>query len=298
LLFAAEDGMKRLLIPFLLVVGCSGSIQDPVSYFKVETPRPFGYVIGDEIPQRIILETREDIALQPGSLPAEGPINRWLNLNEIAVKKTGPHYEIDLRYQVFYAPLEVKMLTIPGFNVLFKQGGETLSHAVPAWSFTLSPLRELAVRKEGKSEYMRPDAAPSRLPNTRPLYGLGLSLLAMLAIGICLGYLYGCFPKLARRTVFKRALRELKKLTNADMEQALGIVHRALNGLNRQPLFHNQLHRFYRRYPEYRRLAPELEWFFNYSNRYFFTSGARVIDYDLERLMNLCEQCRQIERGG
>jgi len=290
--------MKRLWIPLFLLSGCSGSMPDPVSYFKVETPRPFGYVLGDEIPQRIILETREDMVLQPGSLPVKGALNRWLNLNEARVTKTGRHYEIDLRYQVFYAPLEVKMLTVPGFNVLFTQGGETLSQAVPPWSFTVSPLRELAVRKGEQGEYMRPDATPSLLPNNRNLYGLGLSLLAALSIGLYLGYLYGCFPKLARRNVFKRALRELKKLTRADMEQALRIVHQALNRLNKQPLFHNQLPRFYRRHPEYRRLDPELAWFFNYSNRYFFSGGLTVIDYDLERLKNLCERCRQIERGG
>jgi mxaA protein len=290
--------MKRLWIPLFLLSGCSGPAPGPVSYFKVETPRPFGYVIGDEIPQRIVLETREDIALQAFSLPAKGPLNRWLNLNEISITKTGRHYEIDLRYQVFYAPLEVKMLTIPGFEVLFTQSGRTLSHAVPAWSFTISPLRELAVRKGEKGEYMRPDAAPSLLPPDRNLYGLGLSLLAVLSIGLYLGYLYGCFPALTRRTLFKRALRELKKLTKADMGQALGIVHQALNRLNGHPLFHNQLHRFYRRHPEYRRLDPELAWFFNYSNRYFFSGGLTVIDYDLERLTNLCERCRQIERGG
>ena len=139
--------MKTVLILVLSLIGCSGSIDEPVSYFNVETPRPFGYVNGDEISQRIIIETRSGITLQTGSLPAKGPINRWLNLNQITVKQSGQRYQIDLRYQVFYAPLEVKVLTLPGFTVQLSQGEKSVGKSIPAWSFTLSPLRELVVRQ-------------------------------------------------------------------------------------------------------------------------------------------------------
>jgi len=80
--------MRIPLIMVLLLLGCSGSIDEPVSYFTVETPRPFGYVNGDEIPLRIVLETRSGISLQAGSLPAKGQINRWLNLNQVTVNQT------------------------------------------------------------------------------------------------------------------------------------------------------------------------------------------------------------------
>ncbi len=79
--------MRILLILVLSLLGCSGSIDEPVSYFNVETPRPFGYFNGDEIPQRIVLETRSGISLQAGSLPSKGQINRWLNLNQVTVKQ-------------------------------------------------------------------------------------------------------------------------------------------------------------------------------------------------------------------
>ncbi len=289
--------MRRLLIPLLILSGCSGSENKPVTYFKVETPRPFGYVIGDEIPQRIIIETREGITLQTGSLPAKGQINRWLNLNQATVKNTGQHYEIDLRYQVFYAPLEVKLLTIPGFNLRLVQGEQVLSQIVPDWSFNISPLRELAVRKGENGEYMRPDAAPSLLTNVPGDYGLAISLISTVLIGTYLGFLYGCFPKLSRRTLFKQALRKIEGLSKTDMEQALTIVHHALNNLNRRPVFQNQLGRFYRRHPQYRPLSAELEWFFGYSNRYFFTGGIMVAGQDLEKLKDLCKQCRKIERS-
>ena len=289
--------MRILLIMLLLLLGCSGSIDEPVSYFNVETPRPFGYVNGDEIPQRIVLETRSGISLQAGSLPAKGQINRWLNLNQVTVKQTGQRYEIDLRYQVFYAPLEVKSLTLPGFTLLLSQGEKSVGKNVPAWSFTLSPLRELVARQTEQGEYMCPDSPPPLLANTQALYGLATSLTVAALIAAYLGYLYGCFPNRLRRTLFKQALRKLAGLSKADMAQALSIVHHTLNSLNGQPLFSNRLSEFYRRNPQYRQISAQLSWFFNYSNRYFFSGGMIVVQQDLQQIKDLCEQCRKIERG-
>jgi len=289
--------MRILLIMVLSLLGCSGSIDEPVSYFNVETPRPFGYVNGDEIPQRIVLETRSGISLQPGSLPAKGQINRWLNLNQVTVKQSGQRYQIDLLYQVFYAPLEVKSLTLPGFTVQLSQGEKSISQSVPAWTFTLSPLRELVARQSEQGEYLRPDSPPPLLTDTQALYSLAAGLSVAVLIAVYLAYLYGCFSGMSRRTVFKRALRKLAGLSKADIEQALTVVHHALNSLNGQPLFLNRLGEFYRRNPEYLQINSQLAWFFNYSNRYFFSDGMIAVAQDFQQLKDLCEQCRKIERG-
>jgi mxaA protein len=289
--------MRILLIMMLSLLGCSSSIDEPVSYFNVETPRPFGYVNGDEIPQRIIIETRSGITLQTGGLPAKGQINRWLNLNQVTVKQSGQRYQIDLRYQVFYAPLEVKSLTLPGFTVQLSQGEKTVGKNIPAWTFTLSPLRELVARQTEQGEYMRPDSPPSLLANTQALRGLAASLTAAALIAAYLGYLYGCFPNRLRRALFKQALRKLAGLSKTDMGQALTLVHQALNNLNGHPLFSNRLSDFYRRNPRYQQISTQLEWFFSYSNRYFFSAGMIVVAQDLQQLKDLCERCRKIERG-
>ena len=97
--------------------------------------------------------------------------------------------------------------------------------------------------------------------------------------------------------MFKRALRKLTGLSKADMEQALTLVHQALNSLNGQPLFSNRLNDFYRRNPQYLQINTQLVWFFNYSNRYFFSEGMIVVAQDLQQLKDLCELCRKIERG-
>ncbi len=167
--------MKRLMMMVLLLTGCSGSNTEPVRNFTFTAPRPFGYVLGDEITQRIEFDTDDSVTLQTTSLPVKGQIKRWLNLNAVSVKQQerdgGIHHELTLRYQVFYAALEVKLLTIPGFNLSLQQSGKALSQAVPTWAFNVSPLRELAVRKTEKGEYKRRDAQPDFLDNTKPISG-------------------------------------------------------------------------------------------------------------------------------
>lgn len=283
----------------LLLPACSN--EPPAGEIELLAPRPFGYVIGDEIQHRVLVETRNGVKLQTSSLPKPGTLNRWLNLNDVAVRESraggGFRYTIDLTYQVFYASNEVKMLTIPGFNLALGQGDKTAEQAVPAWPFTLSPLRELAIRLDDAGEYKRPDAMPPALPADGPMLGLIAAGLIALASGGGLAYLYGYLPGLPRRSLFKRAGRKLARLSGQELEQGLTIFHEALNALNRQPLFKHQLAGFYRQYPQYRQVGDQLDWFFNCSNRYFFSGDAEPGAEALGKLRKLCAACREIERG-
>ncbi|MGZ5051095.1 MAG: nonribosomal peptide synthetase MxaA [Methylobacter sp.] len=295
--------MKAVLTTFLLalsLLGCTD--RQAVSDFELLAPRPFGYVIGDEIQHRLLLETRNGVKLQAGSLPSQGALNRWLNLNRITVKESragsGFRYTIDLSYQVFYAPNEVKMLTIPGFNLTLGQGDKTAEQAVPAWNFTLSPLRELAVRKDDSGEYKRPDAMPPMLSTGGPVLALLIAGLGALSSAAGLAFLYGYLPGMPRRSIFKRASVKLARLSGQELELGLTIFHDALNALNRQPLFKHKLAGFFRQHPQYRSVGEQLEWFFNCSNSYFFVGAAESGPETLDRLKKLCADCREIERGG
>lgn len=300
---SAWIGVLRLMLLLgVLISGCSGSLQQSVSRFEFLTPKPFGYVIGDEIAHRIVIDTRAGVELNNNTLPKPGELNRWLTINRLehSQSKTGQgmRYVIDIRYQVFYAPLEVKMLAIPGFSVQFKQGAQTIEQAVPDWHFTISPLRELAVRKDEGGEYMRPDVPPSRLSNREAKWRLFASLLVVALSSLYLSYLYGYLPGLPRRGIFKRAQRQLARLPERDLASALSVVHHALNTLNRKPLFQHKLNEFYRNQPDYRKLAGELNDFFELSNRFFFAGYGGIGRDDFDKIERLCRLCREVERGG
>ncbi|MBK8816000.1 MAG: nonribosomal peptide synthetase MxaA [Methylococcaceae bacterium] len=262
-------------LPFLSA--CSPDLQAPVKHFELQAPKPYGYVIGDEIHHRIVVETRQHLSLSKHSIPPLGDLNRWLQLKDTKISvqslSDGNKTEIDLTYQIFYAPLEVKMLKIPGFTLQFTQHGQVIEQRVPDWYFTISPLHELAIRKEGGQIYLRPNAAPDYLAEHPVLIRLSIYMTVVFLSGCYLAYLYGLLPGLKHRTLFKQANKQLMKLSEKDMGKALSIFHQALNARNRKPLFKNQLEDFYRLQPEFKPLAEEFNWFFTFSNFYFSAIG-------------------------
>lgn len=294
--------MKRaaLLLCGLLLNGCAAPLPRAIGHFELQTPRPFGYWIGDQIQHRIVLETQAGVRLDLSSLPKQGAINRWLNLNRAAVESgsSGNSTVIELEYQVFYAPNEVKMLDIPGFALRFVRDGKTVEQAVPAWHFTLSPLKELAIRKDaGGRYYMRPDARPAPLPSAAERFGLYAGLSLSLASAAYLAYLYGYFPAWPKRRIFKRALAELAGLSERDMPRALAVMHHALNTLYGQALYKHRLDAFYRDHPEYLTAAGKIGWFFDFSNRVLFAGCREYGKREAGELRALCRLCREIERG-
>ncbi len=290
-----------LLLLSVLLSSCSDSIDRPIRFFQVQTPRPFGYVIGDTIMQRIIIETRPGLALQKNSLPAKGRINRWLNLQDITIKSVaggqGTRYQIDLVYQLFYAPLTVKMLETPSFTLQFHQFGKTIAKKVPRWHFTAAPLRELAIRKDAGKDYMRPDAPAPLIDNRAVWIRVALFLALACCLGIYLAWIYGLLRFLPRYHIFKRPVRQLAHLAESDFARMLRIMHTALNRLNGAPLFPHRLPAFYQRFPAYQQLDDELRWFFDCSNHYFFSVDSKIQPGDDAKIKALCRHCLQVERG-
>lgn len=289
------------LLISLLISSCSSSINQPIHSFKVQTPRPFGYVIGDEITQRLSIEVRQGLELQYSSLPTKGTINRWLNLNKVKINKTkvrdGLHYQITLTYQIFYSPLAVKMLDLPSFTLQFRQFGNTVEQQVPVWYFTAAPLRELAIRKDNGKEYMRPDQAAPLIDNTAVTLRLMIfSIIACLMAGY-LAWLYGLLSFLPQYQIFKKPTHQLAKLAEGDEEKILTIFHRALNRLNGKPLFKHHCTDFYQKFPRYKQLQSEFDWFFDFSNEYFFGAKAKLEQNSAKKIQQLSKHCLDIERG-
>jgi mxaA protein len=294
--------MKRLLslLMVMFLLSCSDLATNAITDFEHLTPRPFGYVMGDEIEHRIIIETRDGVKLNKAALPTQGIINRWLNLNQIQVNESplddGFHYEIALRYQVFYAPQSVKMLTIPSVALAFNQDEKSLEKTIPAWQFTLSPLRDLQVKSEQGSEYMRPNAPVPLLSAPYAVTMLLFSTLGFLSSGVILAYFYG-YISLPRRKIFKRANQQLAKLTENDTHKAFAIMHHALNTLNRKPLFSSQLSEFYEQHPQYQSANKLLDDFFQVSTAYFFAGRDVKTAETLQLIKKSCHICAAIERG-
>lgn len=292
--------MKRfypLVAVFLL--SCSDSTH-VVTDVELLTPRPFGYVIGDEIVHRVVFDTHAGATLNKSSVPAQGARNRWLNINEVQITDTesgaNHHYQIELRYQVFYAPMTAKTLTIPSFTLSFAQGSQTVEQTVPAWQFTLSPLHELEVRKDESGYTLQPNSPPPLLSAAQSPMWLLFSGAAFFSGALALAYAYG-YINLPRRKIFKHAQRQLALTSEHNLIQGLTILHQALNSLNGKVLFAHQLPEFYQKHPEYQAAESLLSDFFRDSSQYFFTGNTLNKADTWQTLKRCCQLCAEIERG-
>ena len=284
----------------LSLTACSALLPPPISRFEVQTPKPFGYLIGDEIRHRIVLETRKDMAFDANSLPAKGELNRWLNLNRVDIRREREDglTVIDLTYQAFYAPNEVKLLSVPGFNLRFIQAGKTVEQPVPPWQFTLSPMQALSPRKDERGRpYMRADATPEPADTSGAWLGVYVALAAAGGVGLYLTYLYGYFPNWPQRRVFKRTLRQLGNLSETDLERGLAVMHHAFNTVYGKPLFRHNVADFLISHPQFRSVEARLIWFYEFSNQVLFGGRHPVNGDEWRQLRELCRLCREIECG-
>jgi hypothetical protein len=182
--------MRILAILFLVLQ--SGLAAAQVRSVEVRVPRGFGYFLGD------LLQARVDIALEPGttvqqaSLPQPGPVTYWLDLRDVAVERMAEGLRLRLTYQTFYAALDARRLEVPGFTVSLADetpGGTTTARAeIPAWTFGVSPLREVQPEKrDDPADYLQPDGRARRLDpepaaTTALVFaGLAIPALALLA---------------------------------------------------------------------------------------------------------------------
>ena len=84
-------------------------------------PRAFGYTVGDVVTRRIALRVPTGLRLDEDSLPRAGGRGRAQELQRVAVHRslTGAPEELQLDYQVFLAPRELRVLEMPAVELRF-----------------------------------------------------------------------------------------------------------------------------------------------------------------------------------
>jgi mxaA protein len=305
-----------LLLAGQLAAGSVSGAGTPA--LELETPRPYGYAIGDVIRHRVSFETEPGQKLNKDSLPRPGPLNRWLDLRRVEIAPgPGRRRRLELEYQVFYAPLGVKTLRIPGFTLRFTGASGATAAEVPAWPFSMAPIHGLAVLEGGGLEPLRPDAAPEPPGTAAPLAGFGGFSLAALISLLYLGHRRGLFAFGRRGRHFRDARRTLRRLREggegpAALRAGFACMHRAFDRTLAEPLFAERLPEFFAGHAGYAGLRGEIEAFFRASYELFFggeetglaspchSPGRRSglsPTYNLARLEALCLACLQVERN-
>jgi mxaA protein len=260
----------------------------------VEQPRNYGYVVGDLLERRILLEVNgQSVTLK--ELPRKERIAVWFSRrNSRETQDSAGRRWLAVEYQIINAAKDVGTVMLPAqvINVATSQGELQLTAA--EWPITVSPLTPRYVDTQGGIAELQPDLAVP-LPDSAPLQRrLRLTLAALCAA--LLGWLAWSRWRdflAARHQPFARAQRELRQL-DAQSAQAWRCMHRAFDATAGVVLQITTLEKLFDRAPQLIPLRAEIEAFYQASAARFFSDNADSSRHDLRAL---CTQLRRIERS-
>jgi mxaA protein len=256
----------------------------------VEPLRRYGYVIGDEVELRAVVEVPPGYALEAASLPRPGRANAFLELRSVGREngllgqlRSGPAQRFSLRYVVVNSGTEVVVGQTPTVTLQFRRGGAPdVPAVIPQLDFTVSPLTPAHVAGIMGLEEMQPDApAPplsARMAHVRLLL---YALVALLLAGY-LAWRQGWLPRrmLAHRS-FARAVAEIRRLDAAALAGAQAArawrLHRAFDEAAGFAVADHNLERFFAAQPWSAALAAEVREFFTGSTRFFYADDAAAM---------------------
>ena len=269
--------------------------------------RDFGVLVGDRIEHHYIVSVPAEFSLSPSSLPAKGDLNYWLRLvsidyQEITIKNKLKTYQIDVVFQTFYAPLDVRVLSTPAIDISFYNGDKEQRVSLPAWQFIMSPLKETAQTSSTADQqlrtFMRPDS-PVLVIDTDALklqiLLLGLTVCVMSIIWLMLtGRVFNFV-----RSPFQRAARRIKTLQKkhdlTKINQAIYEVHQAFNITAKRAVFSHQIDEFIGSFPEYDSNKQKITAFYDLSVDFLYGEQKAKNDY-FEQLLDLCRSMARAER--
>lgn len=278
---------------------------EPEQVLRVEAsePRAYGYRVGDHVRRHVVVHVPEGWRLDDATLPRPGGRGQALELREVLRRSAdgGRRLELDLDYQVFLAPANLRTVEIAPLRLRFAGASRNEEVLVEAWPITIAPLVPAqAPTRRGYGE-LQPDKPP-------PLIDTGAARQRLLAVAALAALLLAwlAFVHLgppwaaARNRPFGVAWRRLRGLTanpaDAPWREACVQLHEALNRTAGEVLFERGLDAFIARRPAFAALRDDLARFLQMSRAEFFGGAARQKD-DGAWLLALCRRCRDAERG-
>lgn len=253
----------------------------------VEQPRPFGYVIGDIVAQRVLL-TSPSMDFQPTELPASQRVNIWFErrASRIESASDGRRWLV-VDYQLINAPQALRSVQLPAWKLEAKTGGAQLT--IPAAPISVAPL----VSNASPATELRPErevAITATAPARAKLLVWSIALVAVLAAWLA------WFQWRNRRDTldrpFARAYHELRRVDEMAPE-AWQALHRAFDQTAGRVLQIQTLPALFQRAPYLQPRRADIERFFTQSSERFFGAGLRS---DVVSVRALCNELRQIER--
>jgi mxaA protein len=255
----------------------------------VVQPRPFGYVIGDLLSQRVLLP---DVDVDLAQLPVPRRVGVWWDRHAVKIERASDGRRwLRVDYQLINAPQKLATVTLPAWELESKSGVVKL--AIPAWPVSVTPLTpETAFTMGGLSD-IRPDR-PAPVIATAPIRReLGIWSTAFgVALAAWLAWLWWRNGSAAMNQPFARALREIRALDET-APQAWQALHRAFDLTAHRVVQTDTLDSLFKSAPHLAPLRSDIEKFFAASNERFFGTARQDSGVSVRAL---CGELRRIEK--
>jgi mxaA protein len=297
----------RLLaaVSVLTFAGAPGQAADPdPAQLLVRTvePRAFGIRVGDVVERQVVVDIPSRLTLDEESLPRVGPQGPVLELRSLGRREArtsiGRQLTLQLRYQVFAAPVAVRSYELPKLQLKFNGEPRGDELRVDPWPLVVSALAtEEASPREGLGE-LRPDIAPPLRDTTPERLVLGACAAAALLLAGYLALVYAGLPWWGRRQrPFTQALRAMQRLAADDGREACRALHAAFNQTAGRTLFADAIDGFVAQAPRFAALKDDIRIFFARSQAAFFADADSAPALQRDWLLAFARACRDAERG-
>ncbi len=295
----------RLWTALFVYLTPAAIVAQGISDFRIDTPRDFGYSIGDKITHEMHLSLSEPLRLDTTSLPETGRLNRWLEISRAEANVEHRNqilsYRIIVDYQIFNAPPQLKSVTIPQLEFLTTGGASPIPVFIPEWTFSIGPITNSDARHNLN---LRPDRQPQPIPVIGRGIRLVISMFLLTVLLTYLAYRLWLLPRFKRdRYPFSSALYKLRKLQRLDFEPenyrlGLQAFHAAVNATAGQVVFAGSLHDFLSANTKYATLEADLSALYARSQDVFFSNSKAAEPHtSLQELVDICQHCRALERS-
>jgi mxaA protein len=257
----------------------------------VEQPRAFGYVLGDVITQRALLQ-RDGAPFELAKLPATQRVGMWLERRAARIETAadGRRWLI-IEYQLINAPRILTTITVPPLLLDSKQRDTKL--LVPDWAISVGPLTPQSAFDASGLCSLRPDrqaAFIATAPMKRQVWFWFSALAATLTAWAAWTYWRNRLAALNQP--FARAWHEIQQLDPAS-PQAWQTLHRAFDRTAGRVMHTETLPLLFEQAPQLQALRTQIEEFFAASSDRFF--GSRTRD-PASPIRSLCDSLRRVER--
>jgi mxaA protein len=308
------QGLKAFLCAVLLGLALPVVAETPSGVIKQSFGREFGVLTGDLIQHRFVVQLPAGYQLAESSLPVSGDLNYWLNLRDVSLQALEGNtqrqlFSVELTYQTFYAPLDVRTLEIPSHRLrAHRNGDQEIYVTLPEWQFTMSPLKDITPRGVGSDETEQSFMKPALVPLSQGVVEQQKHIILLIVITAFLllvwAYLRGWLWQ-RQQSPFQQAQRKIRQINAYQNDEltacqaAVTAIHDGFNQVAGHAVFIHQLPDFYQQNPSFSRYSTEIDAFFQQSHAVLFGQQTVALPTlsSLQKLARRLQQAEPVSQG-